>query len=370
MAAIYSKGGRLYLRATLPRRDGNPGRKQEKIKLSLPDTVQGRIKAKRELARLERQLENKSFHWDDWIDPEHQKGSKSISWREAIDRYYEWRRYEKGTKDDHWQKKYLPLITKAPIKLANPCATEDMAAVLSSWDPSQDAYMKAHRAFKKLAELAGVPFPQQTLKPSYSLPQQRGEPKAVPTDEEVIEWVQLSNRGQPNGEALSWYFGMMAAYGLRPHEIDHAVMIDNDVIQVPFVGEDGRKTKTGFRTVVPVLQQWLSDCNLRNKKQRPVSKQSTYRWLSNSLRGNPYVKKGWTNLSLRHAYAGRLWRVGGAKLDVTTAARLMGHSAAVHEKTYRHHIDPYQIALRAQEAIAQNMEDWQERLQREILPQG
>ena len=79
------------------------------------------------------------------------------------------------------------------------------------------------------------------------------------------------------------------------------------------------------------------------------------------------MKEGWTNYSLRHAYAGRLWRVGGAKLDVATAARLMGHSPAVHEKTYRHHIDPYKIALRAQEAIAQNMEDQQELLQKIIM---
>jgi len=161
-----------------------------------------------------------------------------------------------------------------------------MLAVMASWDPSQDTYMKAYRAFRKLAELAGVTFPQ-LLKPTYSLPHERGEAKEVPSDKEAIEWVQLSDRGQPNGKALRWYFGMIAAYGLRPHEIDHAVMIDKDVLQVPFVGTNGRKTKTGFRTVVPVLQQWVSDFDLRNNKQRPESKEPTYRWLRNSLRRNP-----------------------------------------------------------------------------------
>jgi len=369
MASIREKGDRLYLVATLPMKDGSPGRKQYKIPLHLDASPQGQIKAKRRKVQLERSLEQEKFHWDDWLSPQGLTKNKPVTWREAIDQLYEWRTYEKAMKQDHWDKKYLPLLTKAPIRLSNPCCSEDIAAVLATWDRDQDAYLKAFRAFRKLAELAKVDFPK-VPKPTYALPQERGDVKEVPTDQEVVEWVLLSNRGQSNGEALSWHFGMMAAYGLRPHEIDHVVMIDNDVIQVPFVGKDGRKTKTGFRTVVPVLQQWVLDFDLRNKKQRPESKEPTYRWLRNSLRRHPYVKKGWTNYSLRHAYAGRLWRVGGAKLDVTTAARLMGHSAAVHEKTYRHHIDPYQIALRAQEAIAQNMEDWQERLQREILPQG
>ncbi len=368
MAAIYSKGGRLYLRATLPANDGSLGRKRAKIALHLPDTVQGRTKAKRELARLERQLENKSFHWDDWLDPKQQKGSETITWREAIDRYYEWRRYEKGTKEDHWQKKYLPLLTKAPIKLASPCATEDMAAVLSSWDPSQDAYMKAHRAFKKLAELAGVPFPQQTLKPSYSLPQQRGEPKPVPTDEEAIEWVQLSNRGQPNGKALRWHFGMLATYGLRPQEVEHVQMIAGNILHVPVVSDDGEKMKTGFRVVIPLHKEWVDLFDLTEKVPRPPSDEKCHRWLRNSVRRHPFIKDGWSCYSLRHAYAGRLWRMGGAKLDSYTAARLMGHSREVHEDLYRHHIHPYEIGKAAIDAITQNFEEQQVRLQRELSP--
>ena len=53
----------------------------------------------------------------------------------------------------------------------------------------------------------------------------------------------------------------------------------------------------------------------------------------------------------RHAFAGRLWKTGGAKLDIFTAAKLMGHSADEHEKTYRAWIAPNTIAERAEEAL-------------------
>lgn len=54
---------------------------------------------------------------------------------------------------------------------------------------------------------------------------------------------------------------------------------------------------------------------------------------------------------LRHAFAARLWSAGGNKLDIYTAARIMGHSVLVHERTYRSHISHHLVALTAMEAL-------------------
>jgi len=371
MAYVTSQRGRLYLRATLPMKDGSSGRKLQKIALHLDDTIQGQQKAKRQKERLEAELAKGIFDWSDWVTVEQsQRSSKGISWREAIDRLYEWRTYEKAMKQDHWDKKYFPLLTKSPVQMSNPCCPEDIKAVLATWERDQDTYLKAFRAFRKLAELAGIEFPK-VPKPTYALPQERGDVREVPSDQEAIDWVQLADRGQVNGGSVRWYFGMIASYGLRPHEVEHAKFLEDDVLQVPFVGTDGKRTKTGFRTVIPVPKEWVKLFDLRNRKPRPDDiKEPVYKWLRNSLRRHPYTNSQWNNYSLRHAFAGRLWKMGGANLDITTAARLMGHSVAVHEKTYRHHIDPHQIALKAREAIDRNMEDWQERLRKEIQPQG
>ena len=59
----------------------------------------------------------------------------------------------------------------------------------------------------------------------------------------------------------------------------------------------------------------------------------------------------WRPYALRHAYAGRLWREGGSRLDIYTAARLLGHTAAQHSRTYRAHIQPHLVAEAAERAL-------------------
>jgi integrase len=185
--------------------------------------------------------------------------------------------------------------------------------------------------------LVAVAFPEVPL-PTYS----QAELVVVPTDPEIIAWVE----GAP--DPVGWYWGMMACYGLRPHEIEGAALIDRDFCQVA----DG--TKTGFRTVVPLPREWVERFRLRDRRLRPRLEGSIDRpdavskWLSKELR-----RQGlrWRPYALRHAYGGRLWREGGSKLDVYTAARLMGHTPAVHARTYRAHIQPSQIAEAAERAL-------------------
>jgi len=140
----------------------------------------------------------------------------------------------------------------------------------------------------------------------------------------------------------------MACYGLRPHEIEGAALIDRDLCQV------AEATKTGFRTVVPLLREWVERFGLRDRRLRLRLEGSADRpdavskWLHKELRrqGLP-----WRPYSLRHAYGGRLWREGGSRLDIYTAARLMGHTASQHAKTYRAHIQPHQVAEAAERAL-------------------
>ena len=65
-------------------------------------------------------------------------------------------------------------------------------------------------------------------------------------------------------------------------------------------------------------------------------------------------KLPWRPYALRHAFAGRLWRNGGAELDIFDAAQLMGHSVKEHIETYRAWIDPNKIAVSALAAIGRN----------------
>jgi len=181
-----------------------------------------------------------------------------------------------------------------------------------------------------------VPFPEVAT-PTY----REAELVAVPSDAEIIALVEAVPG--PAG----WCLGMMATYGLRPHEIEGASLIDRDYLQVP------EASKTGFRTVVPLPREWVERFALHDRRLRPGADQrpdAVSKWLSKELRK---LALPWRPYALRHAYAARLWSTGGSRLDIYTASRLMGHSPLQHTKTYRAHIQPHHVAEAAERALLQ-----------------
>jgi integrase len=211
-----------------------------------------------------------------------------------------------------------------------------MAQALQRYDRSTCSYKELWYLLRHLSRLVGVPFPELPV-PTY------GQAKLVevPSDAEIIAWVEASG-------TASWYFGIMATYGLRPHEIEGSILIDRDYCQV----QEG--TKTGFRTVVPLPREWVERFRLHDRRLRPGGvpgerPDAVSKWLHKELRR---LGLRWRCYSLRHAFARRLWEHGGSRLDIYTAARLMGHTPTVHAQTYRAHIQPHAVAEAAERALS------------------
>lgn len=334
MASINVHRGRLYLLAKLPRRDGKPGLSQHRIALRLDDSTVNRRVAAKQLQTLERQIEAGTFEWSYWQDDE----APGITWREAITRLHRARVILGKTSEQTWQINYLGRLRQIPP--TSRCTTESMEQALRRYDRASCSYKELFYLLKHLARLIAVPFPEVPL-PTYSM----AELVAVPTDDEIVAWVEGAGPS-------AWYFGMMATYGLRPHEIEGAALVDRDYCQV----QDA--TKTGFRTVVPVPREWVERFRLHDRRLRPTMgsrggqdrPDAVSKWLSKEIRR---LKLPWRPYALRHAYAGRLWRQGGSRLDVFTASRLMGHSPQQHAKTYRAHIQPHAVAEAAERALVQ-----------------
>jgi integrase len=329
MASVNVHRGRLYLLAKVPRRDGSPGLQQCRIALRMDDTPVNRRTAAKQLQTLERQLATGTFEWAYWTDQE-----QGITWREAIAKLHRAKVVLGRTSETTWEINYMGRLRQIPPGAA--VTTESMAQALQRYDRSMCSYKELWYLLRHLSRLVGVPFPELPV-PTYG----QAQLVAVPTDAEIIAWVEAA------GPAASWYFGMMATYGLRPHEVESATLIERDYCQV------AERTKTGFRTVVPLPREWVERFRLRDRRLRP-SKTSAgradacSRWLHKEIRrlGLP-----WRPYALRHAYAGRLWREGGGRLDIYTAARLMGHTANQHAKTYRAHIQPHAVAEAAERAL-------------------
>lgn len=323
MASINVQRGRLYLLANLPRRDGQPGRQQSRIALKLDDNPVNRRAAAKQLTTLQRQLATDTFDWAYWTDQR-----EGITWREAIARLHRARVVLGRTSERTWEVNYLGRLRQIPQ--ASIVTTESIAQALHRYDRSTCSYKELWYLLRQLAQLAAVPFPELPV-PTYN----RAELVAVPTDAEIIRWVE--DAPDPAG----WYFGIMATYGLRPHEIETAQLIERDYLQV------AEGSKTGFRTVVPVPREWVERFGLRDRRvrDRPTD---VAKWLSKTTH---QLGLSWRPYALRHAYAGRLWREGGSRLDIYTAARLMGHTATQHAKTYRAHIQPHAVAEAAERAL-------------------
>jgi integrase len=327
MASITSQRGRLYLLAKVPRRDGGPGISQTRIALRLDDTPVNRRAAAKQLQTLEKQLAAGTFEWDYW-----QEESRGITWREAIAKLHRARVVLGRTSETTWEINYMGRLRQIPP--TSVVTTESMAAALQRYERSTCSYKELWYLLRHISRLVVVPFPELPI-PTYG----QAELVAVPTDEQIIAWVE----GAP--EPSAWYWGMMATYGLRPHEIERAQLIERDFCQVA----DG--TKTGFRTVVPLPREWVERFRLRERRLRPGDDQrpdAVSKWLSKELRK---LSIPWRPYALRHAYAGRLWREGGSRLDLYTAARLMGHTPGQHSRTYRAHIQPHLVAEAAERAL-------------------
>lgn len=331
MASINVVHDRLYLLARLPRRDGSPGLKQSRIALKLDDTPINRRTAAKQLRTLEQQLEAGTFDWAYWLDD----AAGAVSWREAINRLYRAKVVLGRTGESTWEISYLGRLKQ--IDPTSPCTTASMAQALERYDRASCSYKELFYLLRHIARLVGEPFPEVPV-PTYS----QAKAVEVPSDAEIIAWIEAA----PN--PARWYFAMMAVYGLRPHEVEGAQLIDRDYCQVQ------EESKTGFRTAIPLPREWVERFRLHDRQQRPrvagtaARPDAVSKWLSKELgkMGLPYRP-----YALRHAYAARLWRSGGSRLDLYTAARLMGHTPAQHSKTYRAHIHPHLVAEAAERAL-------------------
>jgi integrase len=162
--------------------------------------------------------------------------------------------------------------------------------------------------------------------------------RPLPTDSQILELVlQIPN--------FRWRlaYGLMATYGLRNHEVffcDRSALApgaDRVLRVLP-------TSKTGEHQVWPFQPEWIDHFELErlgrdpnalpivNLDLRRTTLQQVGRRVAEQFRryGLPI-----TPYDLRHAWAVRTIHIG---LPDTVAARMMGHSVAIHTRTYHHWI--------------------------------
>lgn len=167
------------------------------------------------------------------------------------------------------------------------------------------------------------------------------EPRDLPTDEQVVAFVDAM-------PTRTWKtaFGLIATYGLRPHEIFrlHARPDADGWLEV------SDHSKTGWRAVMPAHLEWVERWGLRTEELPPFDPEMPHRDLGKRA-SKQFLR--WKRLAtwskpstydLRHAYAARLHtHERYENFEPRDCARLMGHSQRVHEKTYLRWVNKDQL---------------------------
>ncbi len=135
--------------------------------------------------------------------------------------------------------------------------------------------------------------------------------------------------------AWQWIFGMLATYGLRPHEV---FKLDcSEISSLPGWLRVLRDTKTKERLILPLKPKWRSEWKLWDVSlPKTITQGKTNQEIAGKV--TPSLHEQGIKLTayhLRDAYAIRASVLG---IDPAIVARWIGHSLKTHFDKYHKHI--------------------------------
>lgn len=322
------RGNRLYLRGSFPnflRPDGTTT-KPNKIALGLYPTKEGIERAVAIALQIRAEITLEKFCWSKYRKiSESTKSEPRIFTAATIvekfeEDYFNLRGNSKKTHET-FKTEYLRIFNK--LDLTIPLTLEELKNVVLTTEANTRArkrYAHACAALARFAELEDSEL--KRLAGSYSTTSLT--PRQIPTDEEILSlWKQIPSQED------QFLFGLLATYGLRPHEFFLSSLQNPPYL---YISSEG---KTQQRLVSPLWPDWYEIFQLENI-QDPFIRND---WISksNSQRGSLIGKRfkkcniPLKPYDLRHAWAIRSLFFG---LDISLAAQQMGHGVQVHSQTY------------------------------------
>lgn len=350
---IEQRKDSLFVRAVLPPKPGrkDPKRRQQRIPLGCKATIAGLTMAERKARTIYSHLQIGRFDWRDWIETPAQPGEqrKVADWIKAYESQYWDQKKKTDSTQSTWNKDYIAAFKKLPAEQI--LTLELMLETIRQTEPDSKTRQRVCDRLASLAKFAGLGGIEsiKAMRGDYS--PQAVRPRDLPSDEEIIEfYYQASHPG------WKWVYGMMAAYGLRPHEV---FRLDMERFPTIFVKPETKTGKaTGGRFVYPLPPEWVDLWNLQERilpdftfpvEEMSNAKLSTkvskrfYSWARRKAGGETL-----TALDLRHCYARRWFELGA---EPSYAAVLMGHSEDIHREVYRAWISEDYYARRYQQFL-------------------
>lgn len=346
---IERRGQKLSLRGTLPPRPGSSRLRphQQRISLNLAATPAGLKQAEQEIKIIAAQLIQETFDWQQYLPltgggrlhqmdlSEKIAAFKANFFEQAAANIAANRPGQSpiASAKTTWDTAYLPYLRKLEaIGQASSRLTlaEAIHATVQSTRPNSRSRQICCTALGKLAEFLNLELPidLKTLWGNYS--PSHTQLRDLPSDEQIVKIFQ-----QIPNPAWQFVYGIMATYGLRNHEVffcDYTGLSQGDPEASIEVLET---TKTGSHQVWPFDPGWVEQFGLRQINLPPIETNLDRTTLQRigqlvSCQFRRY-QIPFSPYDLRHAWAVRTIHFG---LPDTVAARMMGHSVAIHTRTY------------------------------------
>jgi len=316
--SIQKRNERFYLRASLPDRETGLIKQQR-----LPLGEVSLREAEEEGIRLGKMIRDGDFSWDAW-DRTDQTGIRVITAGELRTKAREL--FEKKKRaDTTWQRKWMPSIRKLP-KGDHVQLTEAFLLKIVESMPVGSAGRKTDGTMlARYAEFVGMDG-SAIREASLGYTEKDVVKREPPSDDQIIE---AFNR--ITAPHWKWQFGCAAVYGLRPHEIPLTKFTEDWDCIVP------DETKSGYHVAWGVHSTWI---DLFGIKDICRGDQSSLGMSNSWTKARKRYEIDIPLYDLRHAYALRCMRKG---IQTTVAAKLMGHSEAIHIKTYRRWLDQHAL---------------------------
>jgi integrase len=330
--AIEMRGDRLLLRATLPPKPESSKFKphQQRLSLGIHANPAGVSIAEKEARKVGALIDCHQFNWEPYLKEKTSDSAGTIGeWIARFEEEYFQRRKRTFKTESTWKGDYIKVLHRLPEGEA--LTLELLRELILTTEPDTKSRKRFCMVLTALARFAGLESDFQRLAGNYS--PRRVSPRNLPEDELIAEWyTRLKNPG------WKWIFGMIATYGLRPHEafcLDYAALRSGSVVASVLAG------KTGARRVWPFYPEWHEMFNLSAVHLPPISLERNHTAIGGSacryFRG---IGLPFHLYDLRHCWAIRTLECG---LDISLAAQQMGHSVQVHSQQYhlwiseRHH---------------------------------
>jgi integrase len=318
---IRQKGNKLYLRATLPPKPGSrqTADYQQEISLDICANIAGFKLAKLEALTVWMSLESGEFDWQPYLKRRATKQKLVHEWIKEFEADYFDRRERNPKSETTYDKDYRLTFKKLPQDI--PLTAEGILELVKSTKADSRNRKRYCIALQALARFAGVDIDLKRFKGTYNL--KKTKRRNLPDDDLIEEW-----REKILNPAWQWVYGMLAVYGLRPHEVF------NLDLQRLSQGEKGLRVldgKTGARLVYPFPLAWWEKWRLWEVNLPVVTGSSNSAY---GCRVQQYFKRSrvpFHAYDLRHCFAIRAMKMG---LNLSLAAQQSGHSVAIHTDLY------------------------------------